>query len=440
MKDKRDIGEIIKNSLAEQEEGYVEGSWERFSLKQRRKRLLVIRSISAGVAAVVVLALVVAGLLYTPGLEKLPVTVQDNQALQGSDRVAVVSNHPGKEIKLSENSDRIQDESNTGVEPDKSKTNLKVSGEHSGAKSLIAKSEIAELKKSVQRNEITGLTENTESNEIKKETERESVVQKLIGVKEQVDSSQAKEPAKNQIPATTPPKTAIETQNQIPATVSSRTALALSEGNRHERKVRFGVNVAPGMSSATDGSAFNIGGGVNLDIALAKNLDISTGVQVEYRDIETDAGIGAGMSAVQQTSYNMTNLDIPINITWKFKNSRSESYYISGGFSSLAYLGENYSTTSYNQVLQSSIVYGTSGEENTVYKLVDVRTTTVERSEPFSSFDVAGRINLMVGYSRSISPKLNLHIEPYLKIPLSGMGSKEMRFTTSGITCKISFR
>jgi len=222
--------------------------------------------------------------------------------------------------------------------------------------------------------------------------------------------------------------------------MSSRTAFALIENERHERKVRFGINVAPGMSSATDGSALNIGGGVNLDIAIAKNLDISTGVQVEYRDIETATGNGTGVSAIQQTSYNITNLDIPLNITWKFKTNRTESYYISGGFSSLAYLGENYSTTSYNQMLQSSIVYDVSGAENTVYKLVDVRTTTVERTEPFSSLDVAGRINLMVGYSTSVSPKLNLHIEPYIKIPLTGMGSKDMRFTTSGITCKISFR
>ena len=412
MKDKRDIGEIIKNSLAEQEEGYVEGSWERFNLKQRRKRLLLIRSISAGVAAAVVLALVVAGLIYMPARENLPATAQTTHE---SESVKVVSKTP---------------ENSTGVKPDKSKTNLKVSGEHSGVKSLIAKSEITEVKKSVQNNEITGVTEKVESKEIIKESERESEAKKQTGVKEQIDSSLV----------LTPTKTTIETQNQIPATVSSRTAFALSENERHERKVRFGINVAPGMSSATDGSALNIGGGVNLDIALAKNLDISTGVQIEYRDIETGAGIGTGMSAVQQTSYNMTNLDIPINITWKFKNSRTESYYVSGGFSSLAYLGENYSTTSYSQDLQSSIVYGTSGEENTVYKLVDVRTTTVERSEPFSSFDVAGRLNLMVGYSKSISPKLNLHLEPYLKIPLSGMGSKNMRFTTSGITCKISFR
>ena len=433
MKDKRDIGEIVKSSLAEQEEGYVEGSWERFNLKQRRKRLLLIRKISAGVAAAVVLALVVIVLFLTPAQKPLPITAQNSQTTHENESVTVVSKTP---------------ENNTGVKPDESKTNKKVSGEHSGIKSLIAKSEYTEVKKSVHKSEIAGVTENIESKEKIKESERESVAQKLTIVKEQIDSSlakeaskeAAKEPAKNQVLATTPPKTAEETQKQVPATISSRTAFALIENERHDRKVRFGINVAPGMSSATDGSALNIGGGVNLDIALAKNLDISTGVQIEYRDIETAAGIGTGMSAVQQTSYNMTNLDIPLNITWKFKNSRTESYYVSGGFSSLAYLGENYSTTSFSQDLQSSIVYGTSGEENTVYKLVDVRTTTVERSEPFSSFDVAGRLNLMVGYSKSISPKLNLHLEPYLKIPLSGMGSKNMRFTTSGITCKISFR
>ena len=412
MKDKRDIGEIIKSSLSEQEEGYIEGSWERFSLKQRRRRFLLLRNISTGVAAAVVLALVIFG-------------AQNDQTSQKIEEVSAIVTTPdtGKEINTSENSDNIK----RGDEAGKSKNQIKIvkkaPSEAISGKRLIAKSEITETKE-----------------EIVKESERETEVKKLTALKEQVDSAEIQEPEKRQIPATTPPKPAEESKYQVPATMSSRTAFALIENERLERKVRFGINVAPGMSSATDGSALNIGGGVNLDITIAKNLDISTGVQVEYRDIETATGNGTGVSAVQQTSYNMTNLDIPLNITWKFKTNRTESYYVSGGFSSLAYLGESYSTTSYNQMLQSSIVYDASGAENTVYKLVDVRTTTVERAEPFSSFDVAGRINLMVGYSTSISPKLNLHIEPYIKIPLTGMGSKDMRFTTSGITCKISFR
>ncbi|MDP3398011.1 MAG: outer membrane beta-barrel protein [Bacteroidales bacterium] len=412
MKDKRDIGEIIKSSLSEQEEGYIEGSWERFSLKQRRKRFLLFRNISTGVAAAVVLALVVFG-------------VQNDQTSQKIEEVSAIVTTPdtGTEINPSENSDIIKRGGEAGKSQNQIKIVKKAPSEAISGKRLIAKSEITETKE-----------------EIVKEPERETEVKKLTALKEQIDSAEIQEPAKRQMPATTPPKPTEESKYQVPATMSSRTAFALIENERHERKVRFGINVAPGMSSATDGSALNIGGGVNLDIAIAKNLDISTGVQVEYRDIETATGNGTGVSAIQQSSYNITNLDIPLNITWKFKNNRTESYYISGGFSSLAYLGENYSTTSYNQLLQSSIVYGTSGEENTVYKLVDVRTTTVERTEPFSSFDVAGRINLMVGYSKSISPKLNLHIEPYLKIPLTGMGSKDVRFTTSGITCKISFR
>ncbi|HCV15640.1 MAG TPA: hypothetical protein DF637_04835 [Rikenellaceae bacterium] len=412
MKDKRDIGEIIKSSLSEQEEGYIEGSWERFSLKQRRRRFLLLRNISTGVAAAVVLALVIFG-------------AQNDQTSQKIEEVSAIVTTPdtGKEINTSENSVNIKRGDEAGKSQNQIKIVKKAPSEAISGKRLIAKSEITETKE-----------------EIVKESERETEVKKLTALKEQVDSAEIQEPEKRQIPATTPPKPAEKSKYQVPATMSSRTAFALIENERHERKVRFGINVAPGMSSATDGSALNIGGGVNLDITIAKNLDISTGVQVEYRDIETATGNGTGVSAVQQTSYNMTNLDIPLNITWKFKTSRTESYYVSGGFSSLAYLGESYSTTSYNQMLQSSIVYDASGAENTVYKLVDVRTTTVERAEPFSSFDVAGRINLMVGYSTSISPKLNLHIEPYIKIPLTGMGSKDMRFTTSGITCKISFR
>jgi hypothetical protein len=56
-----------------------------------------------------------------------------------------------------------------------------------------------------------------------------------------------------------------------------------------------------------------------------------------------------------------------------------------------------------------------------------------------NTLDLAGRLNLIFGYRQRISPTLNLHVEPFVKIPLSGLASENIRFTTGGVTFKVSF-
>ncbi|MPN31492.1 hypothetical protein SDC9_178966 [bioreactor metagenome] len=139
---------------------------------------------------------------------------------------------------------------------------------------------------------------------------------------------------------------------------------------------------------------------------------------------------------------NLTNLDIPINITWRFltKGAGKDryNYYVSGGVSSLAYMGERYVRTTYRQEVREEVNMLATGAKMT-YQLENFATTSENKEEPLNAFNVAGRINLIFGVERKLTKDLNLHIEPYVKIPLSGLGSENMKFMTSGVTCKISF-
>jgi hypothetical protein len=398
MKEDKDIGPIIKNTLDGHEEPYIEGSWENFNLKQMHKRALLRRRLFTGIAAAVVITLTVAGLFYSS---------KEESVLNG--KIAVIQKQPGtleKPAVIAHNIE-IQSEKDSPI-----KQRFNDPAIRDSLTDLLIENEMT---KPVAKEEIKAPVNEPDN----------STPVNIVPDKSTLDK--------------TVPDRGVKEESGIGKTVSLA-GTDFTRSNPGEKRVAFGLNVAPGVNTATDGSSFNISGGVSMDITIARNLEISTGVQLEYRDMVSESRNYDNMSAMQHTEYNMTNLDIPVNITWKFKNSRSESFYVSGGISSMAYLGENYSTTTFRQELQSSFVAGASGEENKVYKLVDVRTISTDRSEPFSSFDIAGRVNLMVGYSRAISPKLNLHVEPYLKIPVSGMGSRNMRFTTSGITCKISFR
>ena len=132
------------------------------------------------------------------------------------------------------------------------------------------------------------------------------------------------------------------------------------------------------------------------------------------------------------------DLDIPLNITWKFHSGKSSAYYIAGGISSVVYLSEKYTITSYTQKMVQDVKME-NGVPSVSYQLENVKSVEEESEAPLNTFDFAGRINLIFGYEQRVSSGIFIHIEPYLKIPVSDMTAQNFRFTASGITCKISF-
>jgi hypothetical protein len=79
------------------------------------------------------------------------------------------------------------------------------------------------------------------------------------------------------------------------------------------------------------------------------------------------------------------------------------------------------------------------GVPNVVYQLENVKSVKQTTEAPLSSFDFAGRINITFGIEQPLFSKLTLYFEPFIKIPVSDLATQNLRFTTSGIMCKISF-
>ena len=266
-------------------------------------------------------------------------------------------------------------------------------------------------------------------------TDKENIVKATTPDKgEEVTTLQKNEPSEKGV--------AIQEKEKQEYTYDIRESDDIRGKNLKKKKVLLGFNLSPGINSTSTGASFNYAGGVNLEIALLPELSLSTGVQIEHQTVETVNSVANAAIPSDHMNANLTNLDIPINITWRFLTKgvgkEKYSYYISGGVSSLAYLGERYVKTTYRQEVREQLNMVAS-EAKMTYKLENFATTSENKEEPFNAFDVAGRINLIFGIERKISQDLNLHIEPYVKIPLSGLGSENMKFMTSGITCKISF-
>ena len=154
--------------------------------------------------------------------------------------------------------------------------------------------------------------------------------------------------------------------------------------------------------------------------------------------VATSSATPSTTAPLNENRTKLINLDVPVNISWKFFSEKTNSYYVSAGLSSLVYLRQNNKNTTYSQdmIPVSSVVAGTEVKS---YTLVNQVSVSENSGAPDQAFDFAGRVNIMVGFEKKLSNKLYIHIEPFAKIPASGLAPGNLNHTSTGINFKISF-
>jgi Outer membrane protein beta-barrel domain len=124
------------------------------------------------------------------------------------------------------------------------------------------------------------------------------------------------------------------------------------------------------------------------------------------------------------SSVNILNVDgscnmfeIPLNFRYDFATSNNHGFYVKGGLSSYLMKKENY-----------NMLLGHPGyERDSAYSYNN------------SSRDIFSILQLSGGYERSIGTNTSIWIEPYLKIPLQGIGIGNMPISSAGFYIGISY-
>ena len=187
----------------------------------------------------------------------------------------------------------------------------------------------------------------------------------------------------------------------------------------------------------------NFGAGFTSDIKLGKNLMLSTGLGIANNSLTYNNGVPS--SGKDQLSYNppplstigntnfttitqydarLLSLDIPVNLKY-FLIPAENKFYFSAGFSSGTYLNETYALNYRNySAVSGSYVTQTQGRKI---------------KKQLEDFDLARIVNVSVGFSTKLSKTQNITIEPFLKYPIGGLGSENLRFGSSGINLKLNF-
>jgi hypothetical protein len=233
----------------------------------------------------------------------------------------------------------------------------------------------------------------------------------------------------------------------------------IKDDKKDDKKVKFGIYAATyfNYSKGSD-NEFNIGGGLSYDIKIAGNLRLVTGAVVGQNSFnyQSDFPLAAGKALaisiaadnankvttpattannlaafstspandpmVNSYSANLVAFDIPLNLKYQFNKSEN---YIAAGVSSGTYV-ETYKLT-YNY-------------SNAAGYSAAVPAQSTQLRNVFNTFDFARTLNIAFGLGYSLGKSNHIIIEPFLKYPLSGLGSQDIRFGAGGVNIKLNIQ
>ncbi|MGV3685137.1 MAG: hypothetical protein ACO1NS_05885 [Daejeonella sp.] len=190
-------------------------------------------------------------------------------------------------------------------------------------------------------------------------------------------------------------------------------------------------------------TTLNFGAGFTSDIKLGNNLRLSTGLALANNSLSYNNGVPASgkekltfdmqpsfaaggnnnLTTITKYDASLLALDIPLNIKYLLI-PENNTLYMLAGLSSGTYLNEKYSLR-YKKYNPAGF-YAGQDQGSTV------RTN-------FQTFDFARTLNISFGYSTNLGKTQNITIEPFLKYPLGGLGSEDLRFGSTGLNIKLNF-
>ena len=213
--------------------------------------------------------------------------------------------------------------------------------------------------------------------------------------------------------------------------------------DKKNRKTTFNI-FAGSFFNYSEGSEneLNFGAGFSSDIRISKNLKFSTGLSlssnslsfesqqlpqnasssfISARDLSS-AGI---LTTITSYKADLLAIDIPVNLKYQFA-PESNKFYVSAGLSSSTYLNETYAFQ-YKNFNPTSGIFSAQAKDQEIKKQL-------------SDFDLARTLNLSFGLSTGFGKTQTISIEPFLKYPLGGLGSENLKFGSTGINLKLHFK
>jgi hypothetical protein len=196
---------------------------------------------------------------------------------------------------------------------------------------------------------------------------------------------------------------------------------------------KFSRGFAIGVSAGPDVSGVRINNTGKITIAYGGRLQytinrftIASGFYVARKiysvaedDYHIQPGSGANTAYLQSVSANCMVYEIPLTLSYNFGQLKNHGWFVSAGLSSYLMKNESYVYLYKYPWRNSEKKYWSVSNANKHY---------------FSVLDFSG------GYQYVFNRKFSLDAEPYLKLPLSGIGAGKIKLNSAGLLFTLSLK
>jgi len=217
------------------------------------------------------------------------------------------------------------------------------------------------------------------------------------------------------------------------AKISAQHIIDLNKANNKSlntnRSLQIGVSFAPDFSEvkhAYDNTRLGGGIGITLGYYLLNRLSVNTGLifehkyyQVDDKDFHMPQNFILNGAHVDFVNGSCKMLEIPLNLRYDFSIEGNTIFFVNGGLSSYLMQKQDYSYYCHNNIGYSSFRINQS--------------FNAPQNFWFST------VNLSAGFETSVSNAFSIQIDPYIKIPLKGVGVGNVQLNSYGINAAIKF-
>lgn len=203
-------------------------------------------------------------------------------------------------------------------------------------------------------------------------------------------------------------------------------ALEENQGSRFS----LGLSISPDINSVSDfnESSFGNSFGLAANYRISPRLSVSTGIAYSTKVYSAQpyqykapwASSNAG-SYAQSIDADCRVLDVPVNLNYNFSKSPKRTMFASAGVSSYFMLKEKYT-------------------------LIAKKSQPGYPAYPNRSYDYSNQnqhllsvLNLSVGMAKPLSKQTSLVIEPYARLPLTGIGQGEVNLKSIGLNLQLQY-
>lgn len=245
------------------------------------------------------------------------------------------------------------------------------------------------------------------------------------------DTSLVKENKKQELIAeAVTPKTQ-EKQTAVPADTlpSDKKSEVLAHTNAPDIKttgkrsaLTLSIMAAPDISTSNMNVDTKVSSniGVLATYAITDKISVTTGA-VYSRKLYNYGGVGSAGTAYMKNAWQVNAdcivLDVPLNVNYTFLKNRNFSLGVNSGLSSYFMLNEKYKYI--------------TGPQGGTQKITELEIKNQNQH-------IFGVANLSLSFERRITNSLSFGVQPFIKLPLTGIGNGNARLKSTGVAFSLN--